>query len=235
MATAIPIPTEITGLLFDLDGTLVDSSRLTCAIIDAMLAERGAQAIADPAIVRAMDGIGGEAMLAAVMGAYCTDPAVEIATFRARHAVAPTPPDLAFPGVADGLARLHAAGVAMGICSNKPQPLCEKILHDLGLAGHFRAIVGASPDRPRKPAADAALLAMQGMGADPQHTLYVGDTAIDADTARAAGLPIALMAWGYGVAHAHAPQAPLLADMAALLGLVLDRPPGQRLQDTGSR
>ncbi|GGI86205.1 phosphoglycolate phosphatase, bacterial [Polymorphobacter multimanifer] len=236
MASAAPIPAEITGLLFDLDGTLVNSSRLTCAIIDAMLADRGIAVVADPAVVRAMDGIGGEAMLAAVMGPHCTDPAAEIAAFRARHAVVATPPDLAFPGVAEGLARLQAAGVVMGICSNKPQPLCDKILQDLGLAGRFRAIIGASAGRPRKPAAHTALLALQAMGADVQRTLYVGDTMVDVGTAAAAGLPIALMAWGYGVdaARAGVPQAPLFADMQALLDFVLSRPAGPLHQDTDS-
>ena len=54
-------------ILFDLDGTLVDSVRITCAVIDAMLAARGVTFRADPAVARAMDAIGGEAMIAAVL------------------------------------------------------------------------------------------------------------------------------------------------------------------------
>ncbi|MEI6418778.1 MAG: HAD family hydrolase [Sphingomonadales bacterium] len=209
----------IRHILFDLDGTLVDSVRITCAIIDAMLADRGLTFTADRALARAMDGVGGAGMMAAVMGPHCRDPDVEIAEFRARHAVVATPPDLAFPGVPAMLAGLAASGVSMAICSNKPQHLCEKILIDLGLNPYFGAIVGADPGRPRKPAPDAALLAMAGLKADPAATLYVGDSDIDVATARAAGLPIMLVAWGYGWdgARAAAPDAPVLRKPADLL------------------
>lgn len=218
-------PPILRQLVFDLDGTLVDSVRLTCAIIDAMLADRGIVFSADIAIARAMDAIGGERMIAAVMGPWCRDPALEIATFRARHAIAMTPADLAFPGVTGALARLADAGVALAICSNKPQPLCEKILVDLDLARHFRAIIGARPGLARKPAAEPAQLAMRAISADPATALYVGDSAVDVATADAAGLPVALVGWGYGVAAARlqAPAAPVFADAAHMLAYILRR------------
>lgn len=207
-------------ILFDLDGTLVDSVRITCAIIDAMLADRGIDHRADPAVARAMDAVGGAAMIRAVMGPHCRNADAELAEFRARHAEAATPPDLAFPGVASALARLAGQGVCMGICSNKPQPLCEKILVDLGFADHFSAIVGSRPDLPRKPAPNGARLALVQMRADPQACLYVGDSVVDVHTAAAAGLPLALVAWGYGIvaARAAAPQAVVLHQLADLAG-----------------
>jgi phosphoglycolate phosphatase len=199
-------------ILFDLDGTLVDSVRITCAIIDAMLADRGIAWRADPAVARAMDAVGGEAMIAAVMGPHCRDAGQEIAEFRIRHAVAETPADLAFPGVVAALAALAEAGVGMAICSNKPQALCEKILGDLGLAGHFSAIIGARPDLPRKPAPDGARLALAALRADPATTL-------DVATAAAAGVPVVLVDWGYGLAQAlaAAPAAPVLHNLLELL------------------
>lgn len=209
----------IRHIIFDLDGTLVDSVRITCAIIDAMLADRGIDFTADLALARAMDAIGGETMIAAVMGPHCRDPAIEIAEFRARHAAVATPPDLAFRGVGAALGALGAAGITMAICSNKPQPLCEKILTDLGLAGHFAAIIGASPDRPRKPAPDAALACLAGLRADRAATVYVGDSPVDVATARAAGLAVALVDWGYGfdAARAAAPEVPVLHSLRQLL------------------
>lgn len=206
-------------ILFDLDGTLVDSVRITCNVINAMLATRGIAWCADPATVRAMDAIGGEAMIAAVMGPHCRDPKQEIAEFRARHAVVDTPTDLAFPGVPVALAALAANGISMAICSNKPQHLCEKILADLDLAGYFITIVGARAGLPRKPAPEAARLALAALGADPAATLYVGDSPVDVATARAAGLPLALVDWGYGFADAHtaAPDAWILHSLAQLL------------------
>jgi phosphoglycolate phosphatase len=199
-------------IIFDLDGTLVDSVRLTCAIIDAMLADRGIAFTADQVLAREMDAVGGEAMIAAVMGPHCRDARHEIAEFRTRHAVAATPPDLAFPGVAVALAALAAAGIGMAICSNKPQPLCDKILADLSLAKYFTVIVGARSDLPRKPAPDGALLALAALGAAPASTLFVGDSMVDVATAKAAGLSVALVEWGYGSAAARieAPQAQVL-------------------------
>ena len=219
MCVTQPIGKTPRHILFDLDGTLVDSVRITCAVIDAMLAARGITFRADPAMARAMDAIGGEAMIAAVMGPHCRDPKQEIAEFRARHAVTATPADLAFPGVSDALAALASDGVAMAICSNKPQHLCEKILADLDLARHFASIVGARPDLPRKPAPDGAQLALAALGADPATTLYVGDSPVDVATARAAGLPVALVDWGYGFAAARTavPDARVLHSLAQLI------------------
>ncbi|WP_341902456.1 hypothetical protein [Sandarakinorhabdus limnophila] len=115
MCATQPIGKTPRHILFDLDGTLVDSVRITCAVIDAMLAARGIIFRADPAVARAMDAIGGEAMIAAVMGPHCRDPKQEIAEFRARHAVAATPADLAFSGVPDGLAARAAGGLGRAL------------------------------------------------------------------------------------------------------------------------
>lgn len=205
-------------ILFDLDGTLVDSVRITCAILDAMLADRGSDGRVDPAQARALDAVGGTAMIKAMLGAYGRDVEADLAEFRARYAVAPTPRDLAFPGVAAVLANLAGRGTRLGICSNKPQNLCEKILTDLDLARHFTTIVGARPDLPRKPAPDGARLAMRQMDADPAACLYVGDSEVDVQTAAAAGLPLVLVGWGYGLAAARAaaPGMPVIDDLAVL-------------------
>lgn len=190
------------NIIFDLDGTLIDSARLTGAIIDQMLRARGAAQEADRALIREMDAVGGAAMIAAVMGDHSVDPAAEIEEFRAIHRTIAVPGDLAFPGVTETLERLRDAGIGLAICSNKPQVLCNKILGDLGLADHFAVIVGSAPDRPRKPDPATALLALEGMGASASETLYCGDSAIDVATARACGLPVVLVQWGYGTAAA---------------------------------
>lgn len=205
-------------ILFDLDGTLVDSVRITCAILDAMLVDRGSDRRADPALARAMDAVGGTAMIQAMLGPWCGDVDADLAEFRARHAVAATPADLAFPGVETVLADMASRGIGLGICSNKPQGLCEKILSDLDLDRYFITIVGARPDLPRKPAADGARLALAQMRADSATCLYVGDSGVDVRTAAAAGLPVALVAWGYGfdAARVLAPDVRVIHDLAEL-------------------
>jgi phosphoglycolate phosphatase len=206
------------SIIFDLDGTLIDSARLTGAIIDQMLRARGAAQDADRALIRAMDAVGGAEMIAAVMGEHSVDPAAEIEEFRAIHRAIAVPGDLAFPGVAATLGRLRDAGVGLAICSNKPQVLCDRILGELGLADHFAVIVGSAPDRPRKPAPETALLTLEGLGAAACETLYCGDSAIDVETAQGAGLAVVLVRWGYGTAaaldrHTHIPVIETMFDL----------------------
>ena len=85
------------NIIFDLDGTLIDSARITGQIIDAMLAERGVSAAADRDLIKAMDAVGGVAMIAAVMGAHSSDPAADLEEFRRRHRVVDVPHDVLFP------------------------------------------------------------------------------------------------------------------------------------------
>jgi phosphoglycolate phosphatase len=209
----------VRNIIFDLDGTLIDSARLTGAIIDQMLVARGSKTRSDRDLIRRMDAVGGEAMIAAVLGPHSSDPATEIAEFRALHREIIVPTDLPFPGVTEALARLAARGVGLAICSNKPQDLCEKILRELGLAHHFAAIVGSAPDRARKPAPEAAQLALAGLGSTPADTLYCGDSTIDVATAKAAGLAVALVEWGYGTAEALKSEhgTPVFNSMSALI------------------
>jgi phosphoglycolate phosphatase len=215
----------IQNIICDLDGTLIDSARLTGQIIDEMLADRGVAASADRDVIRAMDAVGGEAMIAAVMGAHTRDPAADLEDFRARHRTASTPADLAFPGVAETLVRLADDGIGLAICSNKPQYLCEKILADLALDRHFSTIVGSTPGRPRKPAPDAARLAITELGAEPGETLYFGDSLVDLATAEAAGLRMILARWGYGAAEvlAAAPTITVISTMDQLAGTTSPR------------
>ncbi|HSJ77649.1 MAG TPA: HAD hydrolase-like protein, partial [Erythrobacter sp.] len=85
------------NIIFDLDGTLIDSARLTAAILDLMLEERGIPTRADRALIRRMDAVGGEAMIAAVLGAHSSDPARELEEFRSIHRTIAVPEDLPFP------------------------------------------------------------------------------------------------------------------------------------------
>lgn len=213
------------SIIFDLDGTLIDSAELTGHIIDGMLAERGAGKAADRGLIRAMDAVGGETMIASVMAKFTADPAADLEEFRARHRSVETPPTLPFPGVRDTLGILADAGVSMAICSNKPQFLCEKILSDLGLDIHFEAILGSMPQRARKPDPVSANLALSSLGANHRETLFCGDSIVDVTTAQAAGLAVCLVAWGYGTLHAlemH-PDLHLLVEPADLVDLVHGR------------
>jgi len=102
-----------------------------------------------------------------------------------------------YDGVEEALADLRAAGIRTGICSNKPQDLCENLVADLGIADSIDVIQGSQVGLPKKPD-PAPLLRVAGqLGATPDTTLYIGDSATDVATARAAGVPVVLVSYGY--------------------------------------
>jgi phosphoglycolate phosphatase len=209
------------NVIFDLDGTLVDSAQLTGLIIDQMFAERGIDRRADRDLIRQMDAVGGEAMISAVMGPDTDNPAIDLNDFRTRFGAIQIPATLPFNGVTDALHQLRAQGVSFAICSNKPQLLCEKILGDLGLQGLFAVVVGSEPHRPRKPDPISTQIALAALGGTKRDTLYCGDSLIDVATAAAAELDICLVSWGYGTDEAirTTPNLRILQQIEELLDL----------------
>lgn len=186
----------IRHVILDLDGTLVDSHAEITGIVDAMRAERGAGPV-DPTDSRRHMSLGGGHLVATLMGEHCGDPAADLADFRRRYAAAPTPVSALYPGVADGLAALRAAGLTLALCSNKPQPLCEAVLRDTGLADLFTVVVGGHAQRRAKPAPDMLAAVLDALGATAAECVYVGDSEVDHATAQALGVPFRFVGYGY--------------------------------------
>jgi phosphoglycolate phosphatase len=104
-----------------------------------------------------------------------------------------------FPDVGPCLDALVAMGIRLGICSNKPEPFCAKLLSDLGVRGRFDAIQGSGSGLPHKPDPAPLLATIARLGADRDQALYVGDSETDVKTARAADVPCAIVSHGYTV------------------------------------
>ena len=100
-------------------------------------------------------------------------------------------------GAAECLAALRAAGLPLACVTNKPQALAQTLLEGLGLAQHFAHIFGGESFARRKPDPLPLLQACRALGSAPRHTLMVGDSVFDAQAARAAGCPFALLDYGY--------------------------------------
>lgn len=184
-------------IIFDLDGTLVDSAPLCAGIINDMLRARRSARTVSPVEARAFMTRGGADTVAALLGAECGEIASELADFRTRYAARQTPESCLYPGVREGLGQLAELGVRMAVCSNKPQHLCAKVVQDLGFDFAIASVVGSRPGHALKPAADLARLALDELGADAGDCLFVGDSEVDQLTARAAGIPFLLVAYGY--------------------------------------
>lgn len=193
-------------LIFDLDGTLVDSCAICVDILGEMLADRGSAHVIDPVAARPWMSVGGARMVAALLGPACGDAEAEIAEFRRRYAIRKTCVESLFADVADGLAALHGAGHVLAICSNKPQNLVDNVLRDTGLAPLFASVVGQRPGVRAKPAPDMLDLVLADLGARADQCLFVGDSEIDHQVADHAGIPFLFVTYGYAHADYVAPD-----------------------------
>ena len=186
-------------LLFDLDGTLVDTlPDLTNAVNEA-LRERGYLALS-PQEVRPMIG-DGMAMLLARGFAARGGSAAEAETMHQRflqiYEAFATANSIPYPGVAETLAALRVAGYRTAVCTNKPQRASEEVLQGLGLAALFDRVAGGDRYPYRKPDPRHLLALIDEAGGERPRAAMIGDSENDAVSARAAGLPLVLMRYGY--------------------------------------
>lgn len=194
-------PPAYDAVVFDLDGTLVDSAPALQAIAARFLSELGAAPL-DIDETRRFIGEGARRFCARALAARGIDAQGEefealFARFHAIYAAAPGADNPLFPGFGEALARLGAAGLALGLCTNKPEAPTRNVIDALGLTGTFGAVVSGETLAFRKPDPAPLHHAIATLGAAPSRTLYVGDSEVDAETARAAGVDFALYRHGY--------------------------------------
>jgi phosphoglycolate phosphatase len=216
-------------IVFDLDGTLVDTAADIAAAANALLAEQELPALTLDQ-VRPMIGGGGRALLIkafAAAGVSVGEPLLSdmaerlTALYRPRIAVESRP----FPGVAAALNALIAGGARLAICTNKQTEHARALLAALGLLDRFAAVVGPDLAGAAKPDPAHLLAAIEAANGSPLRAVMVGDSASDAGAARGAGIPLILVEFGYTdiPARALAPDilighfADLLPACAALL------------------
>lgn len=191
----------LSHIVFDLDGTLIDSVPDLHAAGNMLLAELGLAPI-DLATARSFVGDGARVYIKRSLdarGQVPDDSALTDATERfialyEEHASDRTVP---YPDVPETLAALKETGFRLGICTNKPERATHKVLALLGLDHLFDAIVGGDtlPVRKPDPAHPAAVL--ERLGAAPESACMVGDNEHDAHSAKGAGMPFILMRYGY--------------------------------------
>ncbi|MCA0273887.1 MAG: phosphoglycolate phosphatase [Proteobacteria bacterium] len=184
-------------IVFDLDGTLIDSAPDIHAAVARMLKAEGLEPL-PLAEARGFIGNGVAVLVERVMAAVGLAPAEHprlLARFQAEYDAAPSALTRVFDGAEAALTALGAAGHPLGVCSNKPEATSRAILADLGLLRHFCAIVGGDSLPVRKPHPGPLLEAFRLLGAETG--LYVGDSEVDAETAEAAVTPLFLFTKGY--------------------------------------
>ncbi|HVC20026.1 MAG TPA: HAD-IA family hydrolase [Vicinamibacterales bacterium] len=184
-------------IVFDLDGTLVDSRSDLAGAANELLQECGAAPLDDAAVGR-MVGEGAAVLVRrAFDAAGLAEPADALARFLVRYSRRLLKTTRVYDGVPELLARLDGTA-SMTVLTNKPRDLARRLLDGLGLLDRFGEVFGGDAPYPRKPDPEGLRALMAGAAADQASTLVVGDSAIDLRTARAAGVGICLARYGFG-------------------------------------
>jgi len=192
-------------IVFDLDGTLVDTAPDLIDSLNHSLLSGGAQA-ADETVFRQYAGMGGRVMIerayaAQSMPLVVTEHERMIGVFLEHYGANIPGRSQPYPDVIDTLDRLDTAGYLLAVCTNKPERFARDLLAGLGMAASFAAICGADTFAFRKPDSRHLLETIRLAGGDKDRALMVGDSRTDIDTAKAAGIPVVAVDYGYTDVH----------------------------------
>ncbi len=194
-------------IVYDLDGTLVDTAPNLMSSLNAVVAKRGLMPVTRDDLSHLV-GHGGRAMLAKVYekNRRAPDDAevdAIIAEFLEDYARDMPGQSHPFPGAVGSIERFRAAGWRVAICTNKTERLAVRLITSLGLAHLFEAICGADTFAVRKPDPGHLTATIAQAGGDPARAVMIGDSETDIRTAKAAGIPVVAVDFGY----THAPVA----------------------------
>jgi phosphoglycolate phosphatase len=183
----------------DLDGTLIDSIGDIAAALNRMLASRGVEPLGEREVVKLVGGGAPELVRRALdltrhpeREAWLPTAVVD---YQRMYTESPLSRTSLYLGVRETLDRLD--GVALAVATNKPGALARQILDGLGLGRHFVTVLGADDVGQKKPSPLMIDLARGTVGTTRERTLHVGDSLVDADTADAARVDLALVTYGY--------------------------------------
>lgn len=217
MSNLTPPHGPLEAAIIDLDGTLVDTLGDFAQALGGMLDDLQLPGIA-PAHIAQLVGKGSEHLIQSVLqhalsqagqAQAATETGANLATqvqalfpqawARYQHHYTQINGRYAsvYPGVVQGLTALRAAGVRLACLTNKPQRFAEGLLQAKGLDGYFEHVFGGDAFERKKPDPLPLLRTCAALGTLPAHTLMVGDSSNDAQAARAAGCPVALVTYGY--------------------------------------
>lgn len=210
MTTALP---NIGAVLFDLDGTLLDTLPGLVNSVNAALRMHGLPERTTDEI-RSFVGNGVHRLIAlsAPGGDARADFDSIVSDFRSHYAAHAAEGSLPYPGIAGLLGSLRARGIALGVVTNKDQNHASSLIGRF-FPGMFGVVSGGNAGNPPKPSPASSFAALRALGAETSGSVFVGDSEVDAATAAAAGMPALLCSWGFR------PR-----DVLARIGRVVDEP-----------
>lgn len=204
------------AIIFDLDGTLVDTAPDLTGALNATMVAFDLPEV-DEASVRNMVGRGARVLIerglyAAGIEAKESLVGEALAVFLNYYGDHIADRSLPFSGVVETLEHFRQSATPMGVCTNKPQALTLKLLETLRLIDYFPVILGADKVRNRKPHPDHLLETISGLNVAPDSAIMIGDSTADVEAARAARVPVIAVSFGYSDIAPHELGADLIID-----------------------
>ncbi len=217
------------ALIFDLDGTLVESLPGIAASLNRALARHGLPGHGDAA-VRGFIGDGARLLVTRAMAPNVAEPQLEsvLRSFGEDYAASWQNGTAPYPGITSLLADLRARGVALAVLSNKPDAFTTEIVAKLFPEGTFTAVLGHREGMPHKPAPAGALETAAVLGFAPANCILIGDSTMDLDTARNAGMASIAVTWGYHDRKRLLGADRMVENVAELAALLADFSPSHR-------
>ena len=219
---------EVRALIFDLDGTLIDSKLDLALAVNAALGEMGRAALPHETIFSYV-GQGALNLVARALGEGATEDECQrgLEFFIKYYSVHKLDHTSVYPGVRETLDTLQ--GMPMAILTNKPVGASRGIVEGLGLTGHFQFIYGGNSFERKKPDPMGVETILREFGAAPEQAMFVGDSEIDVLTARNAGTWVCGVTYGFG-SHLLAEYPPdlLVDNLTELLPHLSGNPVGKR-------
>lgn len=208
------------ALVFDLDGTLIDSVRDLAATASAVAMAYGGRALSlDEVSLMVGDGAG--LLVKRALEAAGVDPETPgaLPRFLSMYDERLLDTTVPYQGVPEML-MLASRRARLSVLTNKPLAASERLLDALGLSGYFERVIGGDSSFGRKPAPAA----LRALGSGAEHVILVGDSPIDAATAEAAGAVFVWARYGFGAARFEAPpETPYVLDAPSDLAAIVDR------------
>jgi phosphoglycolate phosphatase len=200
-------------LIFDLDGTLVDSRLDLANAVNATLVHMGMERLANERVYSYV-GNGAPVLIRRALGEQATEQEVQEALeyfleFYREHDLDHT---VLYPGVKESLDRLHDAGKRMAVLTNKPVAMSKAIVEGLGTGRYFFRVYGGNSFEFKKPNPIGIATLMAECGIGPEASLMIGDSSVDVHTARNAGIRCCGVSYGFQPETLTDPAPDLLVD-----------------------
>jgi phosphoglycolate phosphatase len=227
MGDSITRFSEVRALIFDLDGTLIDSKLDLALSVNATLAELGRNPLPHEQIFSYV-GQGAPALIARALGSAASeeDCLLGLEFFIKYYSAHKLDNTVLYPGVRETLDELK--GMPMSVYTNKPVRVSRGIIQELGIAGHFRSVYGGNSFERKKPDPMGVESILREFRAGPAQVMIVGDSEVDVQTARNSGTWICGVTYGFGSHHFTEYPPDLLVDsLTELLPHLPSGPAGQ--------